>query len=93
MKGEENYIYYFTKGAGQTQGSAPTINDLRFTINKNNRVIANKVKQSYKSRIRLLRLPVHYTQTGRFSPRNDNNEFSETGTYIYIDPLKVNLYN
>jgi len=38
------------------------------------RVIANEVKQFQKIEIRLHRLPVHYTQTGRFIPRNDNLE-------------------
>jgi hypothetical protein len=34
--------------------------------------IIERVKQSHKSKFRLLRLPVHYTQTGRLTSRNDN---------------------
>jgi hypothetical protein len=42
---------------------------LRLTVYdlQNSYVIAKEVKQSYKSEFRLLRLPVHYTQTGRFT--------------------------
>ena len=71
----------YTKGKGQTQGSAPTMSiyNLRLKIYKKDNVIANKVKQSHKSKFRLLRLPVHYTQTGRSTPRNDNDGFSGTG--------------
>jgi len=48
-------------------------------------VISNEVKQSHKSKFRLIHLPVRVrTQTGRFTPRNDNDEFNETGQYVYI---------
>ena len=47
-------------------GSAPT-------IYKNDHVLANEVKQSHKSKCRLLRLPVRVrTQTGHFTHRKDN---------------------
>jgi hypothetical protein len=57
---------------------APTIFNLRFTVNdlQKDCVIANDVKQSHKSEFRLLCLPVHYTQTGRFNPRNDIDGFN-----------------
>jgi hypothetical protein len=47
---------------------------LQFTIYKNNLVIANEVKQSHKSKIRLLR---------RSTSLYDIDVFSETGLYVY----------
>jgi len=46
-------------------------------------VIANEVKQSHKSKFRLLCLPVHYTQKGRSTSRNDIDGFNETGKYVH----------